>query len=281
MRYIVAVSGGVDSVVLLHHLVTEGRHELIVAHFDHGIRADSTDDALFVERLAALYSLPFVVEYATLGSDASEEQARNKRYAFLRVAAKKYNAVIMTAHHADDIIETIAINLQRGTGWRGLAVLNGAQIKRPLLGLSKGQIRSYALRHRLEWVEDSTNASDYYLRNRLRRTIFKHLSEETKASVLSLWKRQIQLAEKIDTTTSLLVNPQATYGRYEWIMIDTTSALELLRAVITAKSGVSPTRPQLERALLAIKTAAPGVRHDVGGGTYLQFSQRSFIVQTP
>lgn len=281
MKYIVAVSGGVDSVVLLHYLVKEGRHDLVVAHFDHGIRTDSTDDARFVEGLAALYSLPFVVEHATLGSEASEERARIKRYAFLRAAAKKYNATVVTAHHANDVIETIAINLQRGTGWRGLAAVNGAYIERPLLNLTKEQIRAYALRHRLEWVEDSTNASDRYLRNRLRRTISKHLNEEAKSAVFSLWKQQVRLADEIDMLTALSVRSDNLYERYIWIMADTPSALELLRAVILAKSGTSPTRPQLERALLAIKVAPPGARHDVGGGIYMQFSQRTFIVQTP
>lgn len=84
MKYVVAVSGGVDSVVLLDMLVKTGEHELVVAHFDHGIRNESTDDANFVAGLAAQYGLPFKVTQGHLGSAASEELARNKRYEFLK-----------------------------------------------------------------------------------------------------------------------------------------------------------------------------------------------------
>ena len=135
MRYVVAVSGGVDSVVLLHQMVQDGGSELVVAHFDHGIREDSDLDAQFVRELAQSYRLPCEVRREELGSGASEELARNRRYAFLREVAKKHRATIVTAHHMNDIPETIAINLTRGTGWRGLAVL-GSDVHRPLLHMS-------------------------------------------------------------------------------------------------------------------------------------------------
>ncbi|HEX6258362.1 MAG TPA: tRNA lysidine(34) synthetase TilS, partial [Candidatus Saccharimonadales bacterium] len=121
--YVVAVSGGVDSIVLLDMLAGQAGLELIVAHFDHGIRQDSTEDAEFVRAAAQRYSLPFELGQATLGPGASEEAARTARYSFLRSIAKKYQARIVTAHHADDVIETIAINVARGTGWRGLVSL--------------------------------------------------------------------------------------------------------------------------------------------------------------
>ena len=134
MRYVVAVSGGVDSVVLLDMVAQEvAPQRLIVAHFDHGIRPESADDAAFVKSLAKQYGLTFETKREELGANASEELAREHRYAFLRDVAKRYSATIMTAHHADDIIETIAINMTRGTGWRGLAVLDSPGIERPLL----------------------------------------------------------------------------------------------------------------------------------------------------
>jgi tRNA(Ile)-lysidine synthase len=82
MKYLVAVSGGIDSVVLLHKLVAAGEHELVVAHFDHGIREDSAEDARFVKGLAEHYGLPFVMKREELGKTAGEEQARTRRYAF-------------------------------------------------------------------------------------------------------------------------------------------------------------------------------------------------------
>src|SRR3989344_5293986 len=116
MNYIVAVSGGVDSVVLLDMLIKQKEHNLVVAHFDHGIRVDSDADARFVWELAKKYELSFEVRREELGDAASENTARSHRYAFLRDIAKKYSATIVTAHHADDVVETIAINLTRGTG---------------------------------------------------------------------------------------------------------------------------------------------------------------------
>jgi tRNA(Ile)-lysidine synthase len=280
MRYLVAVSGGIDSVVLLDQLVKAGQHELIVAHFDHGIRDDSADDARFVEGLAKQYHLPFVSMREELGGNASEERARNCRYAFLRAMAKEHSAVIVTAHHADDIIETIAINIQRGTGWRGLAVLQNPEIIRPLLSMKKLDIRRYAHDHRLEWVEDSTNGSGAYLRNRLRQRVAEHLNADQKQGLLGLWRQQLELKKAIDHELSTY-GSQKEFSRYYLSQIDELSAIELLRAAVVAKTNLSPTRPQMARAILAIKTARPRTTFELGGGVKLLFNVRTFIVETP
>ena len=193
MKLIVAVSGGVDSVVLLDMLVQERQHELIVAHFDHGIRSDSAEDALFVAEITRRYGLPFEMKREELGANASEELARARRYAFLRGVAKKYEAVIATAHHMDDIAETIAINLTRGTGWRGLAVLAG-DVYRPLLGTTKAELRAYAQEHEISWHEDSTNTSDAYLRNRLR---VKLDDEDRTLQLAALRAEQVRLRNEV------------------------------------------------------------------------------------
>lgn len=280
MRYVVAVSGGVDSVVLLHQLVQAREHELIVAHFDHGIRPDSADDARFVEALAARYDLPFVSQREELGLGASEELARRQRYAFLRQVAKEHQAVIATAHHGDDVVETIAINLQRGTGWRGLAVLNAPDIVRPLLQVSKQQLRLYALENRLEWVEDSTNATPAYLRNRLRAKIQRNLDETTQKTLRILREQQVVLKTTIDSEVARFVQADAQYERYLLAQVEAVVASELLLAMIQAVGETGVTRPQCERALLAIKTAKPGTCYECGGGVRLRFTTRTFIVET-
>lgn len=280
MRYLVAVSGGIDSVVLLDQLVAARKHELIVAHFDHGIREDSSDDARFVEGLARQYGLAFVSHREELGSGASEELARRHRYRFLRSMAKAHSAVIVTAHHSDDIIETMAINTKRGTGWRGIAVLQTAGIVRPLLATTKAEIRSYALDRRLEWVEDSTNASDDYLRNQLRHLFARTLSSEQKQALLMLWKSQVALKIAIDEELAAYIEREE-YSRYFFNHIDEQSAAELLRGVIVAKAGEGPLRPQLQRAILAIKTARPRTTFEIGSGVNLVFNIRTFIVETP
>lgn len=279
MRYLVAVSGGVDSVVLLDMLDRLGGHELIVAHFDHGIRSDSAADARFVGELAKKYDAMFVSKREELGSEASEELARVRRYAFLHDQAQKYQARIVTAHHADDVIETISINLTRGTGWRGSAILDGGAIHRPLLQLTKDTLHGYAATRRLEWVEDSTNKGTKYLRNRVRRRLGAGLAKEQKQSVLDIWKRQVDLKRHIDEETIRYLTPSHTYSRYLFIHTDDLSASELFRAAVFAKIGASPTRPQIERGLLAIKTAQPGTTLELGSGIRLHFTMRTFIVE--
>jgi tRNA(Ile)-lysidine synthase len=275
----VAVSGGVDSVVLLDMIAAQKTHEIIVAHFDHGIRSDSQDDARFVEGLANKYDFPFVSHREELGAQASEEYARLRRYLFLREAAKSHGAVIVTAHHADDAMETIAINLVRGTGWRGVAGLSSASIVRPLVHLSKDALRQYAHDNRLEWVEDSTNASDTYLRNRVRRRIAQ-LDDVQRQKLLAIWNSQIELKKTIDEEVARHVDNKHEHNRYVFTHSEETAAKEMLRGAITVVTGVSPTRPQVERALLAIKTARAGTVWEVGGGVSLVFTTRTFIVRT-
>ena len=186
MKLVLAVSGGVDSVVMLHSFaasdgfadfsgVTENTSsEVIVAHFDHGLRQESAADARFVGGLAKKYSLSYEQESGELASN-SEEAARNARWAFLKLVADGRGAVA-TAHHKDDALETLCINMLRGTNRWGLAPLRDQPgVVRPLRSKSKAEIYEYAALHRLEFVEDSSNASDRYLRNRLRRYIVPQL----------------------------------------------------------------------------------------------------------
>ena len=274
MNYVVAVSGGVDSVVLLDMLVREKKHDLTVAHFDHGIRDDSAADARFVEALAKSYDLPYVGRREELGKQASEDYARQRRYEFLRNVAKDKKATLVTAHHADDIIETIAINFSRGTGWRGLAVFGDDTIERPLLSKRKSELYDYALLHDLEWVEDSTNQTDTYLRNRIRRKAGR-LSSPARSQLLSLYDKQRLIAGEIDTECQRLLNQDnVKTSRYFFTNIDHAAADELLRAVTEGRL----TRPQRERLLGAIKTAKAGALTQPGSGVTVHFTAREFIV---
>lgn len=275
MKYVVAVSGGVDSVVVLNMLVQEGEHDLTVAHFDHGIREDSSADARFVAGLARRYGLLFETRREELGRSASEELARNRRYAFLRDVATAHSARLVTAHHLDDLVETVAINLHRGTGWRGLAVLGSPDIERPLLHMTKQEVYEYALEHALEWVEDETNLTDDYLRNLLRRQM--RLSVATKRLVADLRDTQVGLRDEIDTESSEILIENVARSRYFFTMLDESVALELLRAVVLQESR-SLTRPQLRRLWLAIKTARPGTVLEAGGDVRVRFTVREFIV---
>lgn len=263
MNYLVAVSGGVDSVVLLEKLAKEGGHTLVVAHFDHGIRGNSAEDTMFVAGLAKRYNLQYETRREELGPNASEELARERRYLFLREMAAKHDAVIVTAHHMNDIAETIAINLVRGTGWRGVAVLS-SDIYRPLLDLTKREIIAYAKQNNLEWREDSTNSSEAYLRNRLR---MKLQDEDLVRQLAALRARQVELRDAIDAEVSSIIESDEACSRYFLTNIPEVVALEILRGLAVKKLGRGLVRPQLERALLAIKTARPGAIFPFGDAT--------------
>ncbi len=271
-RYVVGVSGGIDSVALLHMLHGLNQHELIVAHVDHGIRKDSADDERFVRALAEKYELPFFSTQLSLGADASEDTARRARYAFLESIARHHNGSIVTAHHGDDVVESVAINLHRGTGWRGLAT-HDSTVSRPLLAYTKDQLRQYVSHHNLEWREDSTNLNDRYLRNRIR----KHVSAmdgNTKSQILELREKQKQLKRVIETEIKTLIGTGPSYSRYFLTHVPERVALESLRHITQAKL----TRPQLHRTWLAIKTAASGATYQAGNGVVLTFTTRQFSV---
>jgi len=272
-RLVIAVSGGVDSVVLLDMLSKIPGVDLIVAHFDHGIRDDSADDAIFVAELAKKYGLPFEVKREELGKKVSEDKARTRRYLFLREVAKKYDAKLVTAQHADDAIETIAINVSRGTGWRGLAAMD-SDVIRPLINMTKDEIIDYAKRHKLSWRDDSTNLSEAYLRNRLRHQMTTMDSDE-KRQLLGLWSEQKALKKAVDKEVNQLIGAGPDYSRYFFTHIDETSALECLRSVTRAML----TRPQLKKALHAIKTAKPHKIYLAGAGVQIKFASRNFTVE--
>jgi len=272
-KYVVAVSGGVDSVVLLDMLTRQPNMELIVAHFDHGIRDDSAKDAVFVADLAKKYGLPFETKREELGATSSEDLARTRRYEFLRSVAKKNNARLITAHHADDVIETVAINLLRGTGWRGLAAMD-SDVFRPLKNITKSEVLNYAKKHDLKWHEDSTNSSDNYLRNRIRHDTIV-LDIDIKRQLLGLWAEQKSIKRLIDEEVKKLVGEGPTYGRYFFIHQDNKTSLECLRHVVGAKL----TRPQLSNTLHMIKTALPNKVYQAGNNVKISFTARNFTVE--
>lgn len=198
-KFIVAVSGGVDSMALLHKLHTDGS-DVIVAHFDHGIRPGSQEDREFVEKLAASYGLPFVFERAELGEGASEALARDARYAFLQRVKNNYSAdAIITAHHQDDVLETAILNLSRGTGRRGLTSLASTNdLKRPLLNITKLQLLAYAEEHKLEWREDSTNSDQKYLRNYIRHSVVPRFGQKERQQFLTYISNLRELNTELD-----------------------------------------------------------------------------------
>lgn len=199
-KYVLAVSGGVDSMVLLHLLTTiyhlpSTKYQFIVAHFDHGIRKDSVRDKELVEETAKKLKLPFVYGEGKLGVGANEAQAREARYEFLRKVISDNKAkAIVTAHHQDDAVETLIINMLRGTGRRGV-LKETDEIKRPLLAVSKEEILKYAKANNLTWREDSTNQDTKYLRNYVRLVLLPKMKQADPGAVGKLLNSSASLSE--------------------------------------------------------------------------------------
>ncbi len=209
-KYIVAVSGGVDSMVLLDLLRKQDNLELVVAHYDHGIRTDSAKDRQLVQKTAKEFSSQFETEEGHLGANTSEAKAREARYAFLRRVKTKHSATaIVTAHHQDDAVETLIINMLRGTGRRGV-LKETDEIKRPLLRTSKKEILKYGAVNNISWHEDKTNQDTKYLRNYVRRVLLPKMKAADPDVVNKLLDSSTllrEMNEEIDTEiTKILRN---------------------------------------------------------------------------
>lgn len=267
-KYVAAVSGGVDSMVLLDVLRAQPGIELVVAHFDHGIRPDSAADRKFVQEAVRSHGLPFVYEEGKLGADASEAAARAARYGFLRrVQAGQGARAIITAHHQDDVLETAVLNLLRGTGRKGLASLGSSdEIVRPLLGTSKQAVLKYAREHQLAWREDPTNTDERYLRNYVRQKIVPRFSAQAKQEMLERIGSMRQLNRDIDAILENVLRAQPGAGQLhrQWFTgLPHDVSREVLAAWLRQNGVAGFTRQQIERLVAAAKTKPPGKLADI------------------
>ncbi len=177
-RVLCAVSGGADSMCLLHLLSRREDLVLTAAHFNHQLRGEGSDgDEAFVRDICTRWHIPLTVGRGNVAAYAKgeglsiEEAARVLRYAFLDQAARTENcALIATAHNADDNAETILLHLIRGTGLQGLTGIppRRGNIVRPLLHLTREEILAYLDEHAIPHREDPSNSDESYSRNRLR-----------------------------------------------------------------------------------------------------------------
>ncbi|WP_419192909.1 tRNA lysidine(34) synthetase TilS [Kolteria novifilia] len=212
--YLVAVSGGPDSVSLLLAMVRLGfakGDRLRVAHFDHQLRPESGDDAEFVAKLAERYSVPFHLGRPDPASDlregpSLERAARDARYRFLcQIAEQVGAAVVLTAHTADDQVETVLHRLVRGTGLGGLAGIPEARsltpalrVLRPMLSLRRAEVESYLEALGERGVTDASNRDPIFTRNRIRHDLLPLLRTTFNPRVDESLLRLASLAEETD-----------------------------------------------------------------------------------
>ena len=190
----VGVSGGADSVCLLHLLRRVSGEipcTLLAVHVDHGVRPEAAKDAAYVEQLCRKMEIPFYLQkvdmngYAKEHGLSPEEAGRQLRYAAFEEALKEYRregqaCKIAVAHNANDRAETMLFHIFRGSGIRGLRSIRPVRehVIRPILCLEREEIERYLAENHLEYCQDSTNEEDEYTRNKIRHHILPYAERE-------------------------------------------------------------------------------------------------------
>lgn len=277
-KYILAVSGGVDSMVLLDLLAKKPGMQLVIAHFNHGIRPDSAKDEQLVKQTAKRYNTPLEVGHGKLGVKTSEEGARRARYAYLEAVKNKHRAdSIVTAHHQDDLIETALLNILRGTRRTGLSSIRSQDIKRPLLDIPKHEIINYAKKNKLRWREDESNKDSKYQRNYLRNQILPNLSPQKRVEILEnldkVAKLNIEIDKGIATLSHVLLNNKL--NRQAFIMLPPQVADELLVFWLRNNDLGQFDSKTVKRLSTAVKTGLPGRKQAVYGDWQMSLDNRS------
>ena len=222
-QYLIGVSGGRDSVALLHWLLARGYRKLVVCHLNHRLRGrSSAADARFVERLANANDLTFegatadVRKLSAETKQSVEATARAARYAFFaEVARRRRCRTIFLGHHADDLVETYLINLFCGAGMQGLRAIRpiatqriaGLELNvvRPLLAVARVEIDNYVSTHRLRFREDATNEQLDALRNRVRHRVIPMLEKEFGRDIRKAVRRAASIAAEEDALLNELL----------------------------------------------------------------------------
>lgn len=278
-----AVSGGADSVALLFgmYLLREKLQlHLSAAHFNHHLRgAESDEDEAFVREFCARYEIPLTVGGAFVkpGRKGLEAAAREARYDFLRGLPGK----IATAHTADDNAETVLMHLLRGTGLKGLggiAPVNGPLI-RPMLNITRQEVEAFLLEYALPHREDSSNASDDFLRNRVRHHVMPLLRSENPGVSLSLSATAQRLRQdeeylrsrlepELPVVSRLRSMPQSLQSRY-------------LERFLKENGVPEPEQAHIDAARGLLYSDKPSARLDFPGGRMLARDYDRLRVLTP
>ncbi len=291
----VAVSGGVDSVALLHllhNLRAQYGWDIAIAHYNHGMRADATKDALLAGELADQYGYPFYLgkyEYV----DFSEAALRKARYEFLEELRRDLGYdYIITAHHNNDFLETAIFNTIRGSDREGMVALKQkrGKVLRPLLPFSKPEIIVFANLQNLPYREDSTNADVSYSRNFVRNILMPYGSMKFRNFHHNMNRRLANLNEvnaRINTGLGRLAEEIVEFEDKKSIQIDGQKIKQLPMTVqksfivylikrLRPAHGLSKTN--VAKAVKFIENSKTGSHLDLPGGLQLINTYDKFVI---
>lgn len=232
---VVGVSGGPDSMCLLNVLISYKNKfnlKIICAHVNHNLRKESASEAEFVKEYC--YENDLIFEYMIIDNYAnnkfSEQEARAKRYSFFEELMQKYHAkYLMTAHHGDDLIETIMMRIVRGSNLKGyigipkISTNSKYQLVRPLLYCTKEEILDYLTKNRLHYVIDKSNENEKYTRNRYRKQLLPFLKNED----INVHKKFLNYSEELEEAYSYI--NELVLEKYSIIVKNNCLDIDLLK----------------------------------------------------
>lgn len=274
-KYVLAVSGGVDSMVLLNYFY-HNNYDVVVVSFDHQTRSETTSEVDLVRKTASLYNYPFYsykLDFSKTGN--FHEQARLLRYKHLEDIAKKYNTkYIVTAHHFDDLVETIIMRIMRGanlfsySGMRSQFLTNtGFTLLKPFLFITKDEIYEYAKTNNVSYLEDKSNLDNKYQRNIIRNILIPKLinnssKESLNRSILKFYKANNVLFKQVEAFYQKLINNSKTNNPVinltDFINLNTNLQIELL-SLLTNNYNFFPSRKHLMEIITKIKGNSPNL----------------------
>lgn len=207
-KVVIGVSGGPDSITLFHILNKISKNlnfEIVVAHINHGIREEATEDEQYVENWCKKFDVPFFALHVNVEKMAmeqkigTEEMGRKVRYEFFEKIAQETNSnKIAIAHNKNDNCETIIMNIMRGSGSKGLCGINSKQGKyiRPLIEISREEIEEYCENENLEPRIDKTNFENIYTRNKIRNIVIPYVKKEFNPNIIETLSRLSEIMQE-------------------------------------------------------------------------------------
>jgi tRNA(Ile)-lysidine synthase len=287
-RVVLAVSGGLDSMVLLHAAAkvrSKNLKVLLVATFDHRSGSHSAAAARFVERHARKLGIRCVEGKATTPL-AREHEWREARWNFLRSVSTRFGGSVATGHTLDDQIETVFMRILRDAGPRGLAGLYAeSEVLRPLINLRRSDLEKYAAKHKVRYLDDPSNASRAHLRNRVRHELLPAISRVRPgfaSDLLFLAQASAGWRTAIATAVEAIGTPDGNGGlrvaRADLAGYDAES-LRTLWPAVAAKAGVVMDRRGTHRLAEFTMNGHTGRSIQLSGGIEVRMFRDHLLLQ--
>ncbi len=268
-QVVCAVSGGADSMALLwamYLLRDKLQIDLSAAHFNHRLRGEESDrDEAFVRDFCRDYSIPFLCEsgHVVAGKKGLEAAAREARYAFLKALPGK----IATAHTANDNAETVIMHLVRGTGLKGLGAISpiNGNLIRPMLTVTRQEVLAFLEEYHISYIEDSSNGSDDFLRNRIRHRVIPLLEQENPSLAENLSTAALRLRQD-EKTLSHMAQKAMTTDVQKLAELEPALRSRVLSGLLTKWGVREPEAEHIAKAEKLVFSKNPSAKARFPGG---------------